>query len=176
MKDFWLHSVYCATIAQLLARKCHILDSERLFVSGILHDIGHLVIYTTLATHAGKVLSRARNEHLPLEQLETEVFGFNYAEVGGQMLKLWQLPASLYQPVQYHTHLHVDEDFALESAIIHLANIMVLQDEQKKTAYVAPNFDPLAFQLTGIDEQDLEPIKTEAKKNMADIIKLFFAK
>ncbi|MCK5662774.1 MAG: HDOD domain-containing protein [Thiotrichaceae bacterium] len=176
MKDFWLHSIYCAAIAQILARKCNILDSERLFVSGILHDIGHLVIYSTLSTHASTVLSRARNEQLPLEQLETEIFGFNYAEVGGELLKQWQLPTSLYLPVRYHTHLQSDENFAPDSAIIHLANIMVLRDEHKKTGFVAPNINPLAFQLTELNEEDLEPIKAEAKKNMADIIKLFFAK
>lgn len=176
MKDFWLHSIYCAAIAQLVAKKCNILDSERLFVCGILHDIGHLVIYSTLPTHASNVLVRARHEHLPLEQLETEIFGFNYAEVGGELLKQWKLPASLYQPVRYHTQLQPDENFVLDSAIIHLANILVLREEFKKTGYTAPNLNPLALQLTELNEQDLELIKTEAKKNMADIIKLLFAK
>lgn len=175
MKDFWLHSVYCATIAQILARKCKMLDNERLFVIGLLHDIGHLVICSTLPTHVTKVLYRAKTEDLALEQIETELFGFNYAEVGGELLKQWQLPASLFQPVFNHTQLIADEKFALDTAIIHLANITVLQDEQKKTGYKAPKFDPMAFQLTGIEEQDLEPIKIEAKKNMADILKLLFA-
>lgn len=176
MKDFWLHSVYVATISQLLARKCQILDNERLFVSGLLHDIGHLVIYTTLPTHVNQVLVRAKNEERPLEQLETEIFGFNYADVGGELLKHWQLPASLYQPVQNHTHCQTDDEFALDTAIIHLANIMALQDEHKKTGYIPPQIATQAFQLTSISEQDLEAIKTEAKKNMADILKLLFAK
>jgi HD-like signal output (HDOD) protein len=176
MKDFWLHSIYCAAIAQILARRCNILDNERLFVSGILHDVGHLVIYNSLPTHASKVLTRAKQENFPLQQLETEEFGFNYAEIGGELLKQWELPTSLYLPVQYHTKLHIAEQFALESAIVHLANIIVLREENKKTGYVAPDIDPLALQLTKLNEEDLELIRLEAKKNMADIIKLFFAK
>ncbi len=175
MKDFWLHSVYVATIAQLLARKCKILDNERLFVAGLLHDIGHLVIYSTLSTHAKTVLDRASKEKLPLQHLESEIFGFNYAEVGAELLKQWNIPASIYQPVQNHTQLTADGAFALDGAVIHIANITVLQDEQKKTGYKAPAFDPLAFQLTEIMEQDLDTIKIKKKKNMADVLRLLFS-
>lgn len=176
MRDFWLHSVYCAAIAQLLGRKCNILDNERLFVCGILHDIGHLVMYSTLPTHAATVLSRAKIEQLPLEQLEVETFGFNYAEVGGELLKHWQLPASLYEPVQKHMDLQSAENFLLETAIVHLANILVLREEQKKTGIIAPEINPQAFQITGLSIEDIEPLKLEAKKNMADIVRLLFSK
>lgn len=174
MKGFWLHSVYCAAIAKSLARKCNIVDSERLFVSGILHDIGHLVIYTKLSAHAEALLQRAKTEHRPLEQLEREIFGFDYAEVGGELLKLWKLPACLYQTVHHHTQLPPENQFVLDAAIIHIANIAVLQEESKKTGFVPPNFNPLSFQLTEISEEDLQELKLEAKKNMADILKLLF--
>lgn len=174
MKDFWLHSVYCAAIAKLLARKCNIVDSERLFVTGILHDIGHLVMYTKLSSHAEKLLATAKKEQKPLEHLEQSTFGFDYAQVGGELLKLWKLPACLHQTIHNHTHLQSNDPFALDSAIIHIANIMVLQDESKKTGYPAPNFAPLSFQLTELTEEDLNPIKIEAKKNMADILRLLF--
>jgi hypothetical protein len=77
--------------------------------------------------------------------------------------------------VKNHTQLHADEDYSLDSAIIHLANIMVLQDEQKKTGFIAPPINPSALQLIEIPEQELEQIKIEAKKNMVDILKLLFA-
>ncbi|MCF6252991.1 MAG: HDOD domain-containing protein [Methylococcaceae bacterium] len=175
MKSFWLHSVYCAAITHLMARQCNILDSERLFVAGILHDIGHLVIYTRLSTHLPELLSRAREEQIPLEVLEREMLGFDYAEVGGELLKAWKLPSSLYQTILNHTNLKPENPFILDSSIVHLANIMVLQDESKKTGYIAPGFNPVAFQQTGLVEEDLMSIKIEARTNMADILRLLFA-
>lgn len=174
MKDFWLHSIYCAAIAKLLARKCNIVDSERLFVAGILHDIGHLVIYTELSSQAKEILEKAKREQIPLAQLEKHTLGFNYAEIGGALLKLWKLPDSLCQTVQKHTKIEPDEQFALDAAIIHIANIMVLQEEADKTGFKVPEFDPLSLQLTSLSDEDLTPIKIEAKQNMAAILKLLF--
>jgi HD-like signal output (HDOD) protein len=175
MKDFWLHSIYCAAIAKLIARKCNVVDSERLFVSGILHDIGHLVIYTKLPSQTAKLLETAKQQQVPLAQLEKSTFGFDYAEVGGELLKLWKLPDCLSQTVYHHTQIQNEEQFALDAAIIHIANILVLQEESEKTGLKAPNFDPLSFQLTSLSEEDLTPLKLEAKKNMADILKLLFS-
>jgi HD-like signal output (HDOD) protein len=175
MKDFWLHSIYCAAIAKLIARKCNVVDSERLFVSGILHDIGHLVIYTKLPSQTAKLLETAKQQQIPLAQLEKSTFGFDYAEVGGELLKLWRLPDCLSQTIQNHTQIQNEEKFALDAAIIHIANILVLQEESEKTSLKAPNFDPLSFQLTSLSEEDLTPLKLEAKKNMADILKLLFS-
>lgn len=175
MKSFWLHSVYCAAISRLIAKKCNVLDSERLFVSGLLHDIGHLVMYTRLPTQVPDLLNRAIQEQKPLDLLERKIFGFDYAQVGGELLKSWQLPANLYQSVQNHTLLKQENPFMLDSAIIHLANIMALQDENNKTGFIAPDFNPIAFQETGLTDEDLVVIKIEARNNMADILKLLFA-
>jgi len=174
MKDFWLHSIYCAAIAKLIARKCNVVDSERLFVSGILHDIGHLVIYTKLPSQTAKLLETAKQQQVPLAQLEKSTFGFDYAEVGGELLQLWKLPDCLGQTVYHHTQIQNEEQFALDAAIIHIANILVLQEESEKTGLKAPSFDPMSFQLTSLSEEDLNPLKIEAKKNMADILKLLF--
>ena len=78
------------------------------------------------------------------------------------------------QTVHYHTKIQNEEQFALDAAIIHIANILVLQEESEKTGLKAPNFDPVSFQLTSLSEEDLNPLKIEAKKNMADILKLLF--
>lgn len=174
MKDFWLHSVFCATIARILARKCNVIDSERLFVCGVLHDLGHLVIYAKCPTHASKVLSRAKQENYPIVLLEKEILGFDYAEVGGELLKSWKLPASLYETVANHVHLKCDEQFSLDSAIIHIANILVLQEESHKTGFSPQDLDLQALQITGLNVEDLELVKIEAKRNMAEILKLLF--
>jgi len=42
---FWRHSVHTGIVARLLSQYCNILHGERLFVAGMLHDIGKLVLY-----------------------------------------------------------------------------------------------------------------------------------
>ncbi len=174
MKDFWLHSVFCAAIARILARKCNVIDSERLFVCGLLHDLGHLVIYAKCPTLASNVLLRAKQESRPIVLLEKEILGFDYAEVGGELLKSWKLPASLYEIVANHVHIKRDDQYSLGSAIIHIANILALQEESHKTGFSAPNLNLQALQMAGLNEEDLGLAKIEAKRNMAKIINLLF--
>ena len=176
MKDFWLHSVYCAAMARILARKSNVIDSERLFVCGLLHDLGHLVIYAKCPELAGKVLVRAKQENRPIVMLEKEVLGFDYAEVGGELLKSWKLPPSLYETVTNHVCLKAEGQFRLDAAIIHIANILVLQEAQPKTGFLAPNLDLHVLQMTGLNEEDLGSVKLEAKRAMAEIISLLFSK
>lgn len=176
MKDYWLHSVYCATIARLLARKSNIIDSERLFVCGILHDVGHLVIYAKCPSQANEILSRAKQGNNPVVLLEKEILGFDYAELGGELLKSWKLPPSLYETVANHVHLKCDEQFSLDPSIIHIANILALQEESLKTGFLAPAIDLKALQITSLDEEDLELTKIEAKINMAETLNLLFGK
>ena len=43
METFWRHSVYTGLLARALAIRANVLHPERLFVSGLMHDIGSLV-------------------------------------------------------------------------------------------------------------------------------------
>jgi len=176
MKDFWLHSVFCAAIARILARKANVIDSERLFLCGLLHDLGHLVIYAKCPSLASNVLLRAKQENRPIVFLEKEILGFDYAEVGSELLKSWKLPASLYETVANHVYVKGDNQFSLDSAIIHIANNLVLQEESRKTGFCTPNLDLQALQMTGLNEVDLGSVKIEAKRSMAEIINLLFSK
>lgn len=174
MKEFWARSVYCGIISRLLARKCNVLDSERLFLAGLLHDIGHLVIYTRLARPAFEILSEAKLDNKPVQQIERETFGFDYSKVGGALLRSWKLPNSHVETIEHHTTLTQSGQFALDSAIVHLASIMVLQEESIKTGIDAPEINVKAWEITGLEEDSLEPIKIEAKHAMLEVLRLLF--
>ncbi len=174
MKEFWARSVYCGIISRLLARKCNVLDSERLFLAGLLHDIGHLIIYTKMPRPAFEILSEAKLDNKPVQQIERETFGFDYSKVGSALLRSWKLPKSHVETVENHTSLSESSQFLLDSAIVHLASIMVLQEESKKNGIDAPEINVKAWDITGLDEESLEPVKIEAKHSMLEVLRLLF--
>ncbi len=176
MKDYWKNSVFCAVIARLLAVRCNVLDSERLFVSGLLHDVGHLIIYIKLPTEATEILANSKMHQWPVVQLERQVLGFDYADVGGELLKNWHMPQGYIEAIACHTNLKTADDFLLDAAIIHIASVLVQQEECNKKGYGIPQFDPLAWQVTNLTEDDLEPIKREAQRNMLEVLRMLFTK
>lgn len=99
MTDFWMQSIQCAIMAKLLARKSVVLHEERLFLAGLLHDIGALVIYTKFPELAAEMLIRAGHDRFMLAKLERELIGFTRAEVGGELVHFWGLPESLSEAI-----------------------------------------------------------------------------
>ena len=60
MKSFWEHSVACGAAARMIASYRNIVNTERLFVAGLLHDIGRLVTYKYLPQQGREMLFHAQ--------------------------------------------------------------------------------------------------------------------
>lgn len=122
MHSFWEDSLRCAAISQVLASHHHEKNAvEPIFVAGLLHEIGHLVIYHKLPELAREALLRNIHGGLELHRAEREVLGFDYAAVGATLMRSWKLPPLLEQIVEYHIEPAKAPDFPLETAIVHLA-------------------------------------------------------
>jgi HD-like signal output (HDOD) protein len=122
MNSFWDDSLRCAVISQVLASHHHQKNEvEPIFVAGLLHEIGHLIIYHKLPELSREALLRYMHGGLDLYRAEREVFGFDYAAVGAALLRLWKLPPMLEQVVEFHIEPEKVPDFPLETAIVHLA-------------------------------------------------------
>ncbi len=163
MVKFWRHSVYCGVVAQLLADRCHVLHSERLFVAGLLHDIGKLILSHRLPGEMGEVVARAKLEERPDFELEQDVFGFDHSEVGGELLKVWQMPKSLEQAVRHHHFPDQADDAMMDVCLIHIANSMTLIAESGLELDSAQNeIASYAWQTTSLDPAIMDEVFQDA--------------
>ena len=154
MRQFWRRSVYCAVTAQQLARECEGMDRERLFLIALLHDIGHLLMYMAIPKEAQQAILQAREQERPLYLVERELLGFDYANVAGLMMEEWNLPKSLQTPVAFHPEPGGASQFATETALLHLAALLV-QADLEAGAFGEGAFlvDPAVWPLTGLTEE-----------------------
>lgn len=161
--NFWRHSVYCGVIAQLLAQKCNVLHSERLFIAGLLHDIGKLVVTNKMVKESREVIKRVEKKKAFDFEVEQAILGFDHAEVGGELLKEWNMPESLCGAVKYHHRPQAAMDPGIEICIVHIANIMTIMAEHGVNENsTVPPIEPIAFEMTGLTEDDFEPVFTRA--------------
>ncbi|MBK8961467.1 MAG: HDOD domain-containing protein [Proteobacteria bacterium] len=70
MNSFWRHGVYTGLVAQAIARRARVLHPERLFVAGMLHDIGTLLINKRFPEIAQSVIIEAAGDEDKLHVLE----------------------------------------------------------------------------------------------------------
>ncbi len=166
MKKFWQRSFYCAVMTKQLALECDIIEDDRLFLTGLLHDIGHLFMYIAIPEESQHAIMNAKKLEQPLYQVERKLLGFDYAKVGGYMMQKWNLPKSLQVITCFHPEPGKSNQFASESAILHLACLLVQADlEGGVFGEGAFLVDPAAWQLTGQTEENcLKARQTAAEK------------
>lgn len=126
MNIFWQHATNVALIAKAIAKEQNVLHPERLFVAGLLHDLGSLLINYHHPGIANDLAARAGASEQNLAELELETFGFSHAEVGAALLEAWQLPEALISAVRDH-HALPQARYHLETAILHVADTLAAQ-------------------------------------------------
>jgi HD-like signal output (HDOD) protein len=126
--DFWLHSLRCGISARQIAGSVGGQDPEILFLAGILHDLGILVIYQQDATLAAAIAEQMAQRHQLRDQAERELLGFDHAEVGALLIEAWGLSEELGELTRCHHQYQLAETNPQASMILALANLMADTD------------------------------------------------
>lgn len=172
---FWRHSVLTGIIARLLSRQCNILHGERLFVAGLLHDIGKLILYFKEPEISQQVLIRASETDGVLYKAEQEIIGFTHADVGGALMRNWEMADSLIEVVSYHHQPLKATNFPTETALVHIADCVVNSigpdtaiDENLLDGI--PSFEPATLGVTGINLAVLPGIMDKASAQAGEVL------
>lgn len=178
MDDFWYHSLNCAIAARLLARHRKLPHAETMFVAGLLHDIGQLVLFNRLPEASREVLRLASEDPHKFDShdAERQVHGFDHAEVGGLLLDHWRLSPLIVEAVTRHHTPASAGVFPLEAAIVHLANVIATMAEiNSLNLEDVPAIDPAAWKQAGIKPEMLELLVHETQRQFREVRSLFLA-
>ena len=102
VSSFMLHSLACGVVARILAAHGHLAATEQLFVSGMLHDIGRLVLCKYFPEIARSALIGARHSGQSLLKTELDAAGCTHTRIGRALIQKWKLPCALESNVHYH--------------------------------------------------------------------------
>ncbi|PCH61198.1 MAG: phosphohydrolase [Gammaproteobacteria bacterium] len=171
MSQFWRQSIYCGLVARSIASRCDNINREQLFVAGMLHKIGALVIYKKIPELSREAISRVQFNNEVLYKAENDVIGFNHANVGGELIRQWKLPANLETAIEHHLFPSDSHDNSGNTAIVHLANLITttLQSSNNETI---PPLDHKAWDNAGCAVELLSSVINEANAQFAETYSL----
>jgi len=178
MDDFWYHSLYCGLAARLLAQRRRLTHADTLFAAGLLHDIGQLILFNRLPDLSREALQLSQEDPhaVDMHQAELEVFGFDHAAVGGQLLRHWHLPALLEECVACHHNPTAARRFPVEAAIVHIANVLATMAEiNSLNPEDVPAIHPDAWEQAGVTDNVIEPVVRDIQKQFREARLLFLS-
>lgn len=171
IESFWRHSVYCGIVSRIIAKKRRVLHNERLFVAGLLHDIGRLVIAFKLPDQYRRVQQYVQEHDIPLHEAEMQVLGFDHTRVGEELMKAWSLPQS-HQMATANHHTPSDADgYTLEASIVYLANMITeLAEAGAHEGNYLNDVPEEIWEVTQVSPADVEDILIEARDQFIDAL------
>lgn len=103
MNDFWVHSIAVAAGCKVLVKETgQSVPPGDLFVAGLLHDIGTLVMCRYLTQDFSRVIETLRKDGARQHEAEMSVIGFTHADVGGWLTKTWNFPVHQVGAIANH--------------------------------------------------------------------------
>lgn len=177
VEDFWHHSLYCALLARALAEMSKRVNAETMFTAGLLHDIGHLVMFNRVPEQsaAAILLTIQGDADRDLFDAEREVLGFTHCDVGASLAERWHLPEVLMVCIAYHHHPAQAPHFADAVAHVHIANaIASLPYSDTPTADDLRRVDANAWKMAGIAPEDIGPAAQKAQSQLQETQQALF--
>jgi HD-like signal output (HDOD) protein len=170
LDKFWEHSVSCGLLAKYFAEIKAIREPERFFVAGLLHNIGELVVVSTLPEAAKRCLSFS--EQVTPAELQYGVLGFTYSQVSAGLIKKWGIPDSISEPIA-NIHNVQDEPQSDSNRILQLSYVLSLDNVNPEIYPSYHNLKPELHEQLTLKRDDLEDALDITNLQCISVISLF---
>ncbi|MBI4229654.1 MAG: HDOD domain-containing protein [Planctomycetes bacterium] len=121
----WEHSIAVAIASESLAESLQIRErAEEAFVSGLLHDLGKVVVAHVAPADFAKVVELQRSRDLLFREAERQVLGTDHAEVGFWLARRWGLPEGVQNAIRFHHEPQTARAGRVLASLVHVADLL----------------------------------------------------
>lgn len=112
------------------------------FFAGILHDIGKLILISTMAKEYDEVLATSTDHKLTIYETEKQIFNTTHCEMGAYLVGLWGFQIEVIEALGFHHQLqnYPAESFTPALAV-HVANVFEHELHAENANGSAPQLD-----------------------------------
>ena len=118
----WEHSLAVALCARDLSMKMGLRGSEEVFICGLLHDIGKLMLLHVEPDKYSNILEITSEEEMLSWEVET--FGYDHSEIAAIIARAWKLPDDIGRTILNHHNASSEGGFGIVAHLINLADIV----------------------------------------------------
>jgi len=174
---FWVHSLAVAAFSKKLSSKVDVLgdiDSETVFVSGLLHDIGKVVFNNYFSEEYKEVATTARKDKKWIRTVEEDLMGIDHCEAGQYLASKWHFPPPVIEAVEFHHNPGKPENKSgTMAALTHVADFSCNQIGIGSSGNEKdPELDEVAINILKLGDGKLADVTAEIE-NEREMIESF---
>ena len=161
-EKFWEKSLGAAVAAKLILEQVKDADTEEIFVTGLLQNLGELVMARTFPAQYDTVLQTIQDEKRGSTDVEESILGVNHCLIGAEVAKKWGFPEVLVLPILYHHEPEkcTSENLKIQMIVkaVYLSDLLINILYSEKPDQYHSKFRKEAKKLLGLNNTDIELI------------------
>ena len=169
LKTFWRSSLFTGVLSRQLALQSNKKNGERLFVTGLLHEIGHLILYTKFPDTARQAIQLAQQQHMNIADAEQQILGYHYGAIGAKLMDKWHLPDDFQNLTRFQPVPQDATEDKHEIALLHIAHGYAHKQFIETDIELEKLIHPSAWDETQISPEYIESILDSTLSISADM-------
>jgi HD-like signal output (HDOD) protein len=168
--ELWMQSVACALAAEILALHTG-QDRNVAYTNGLLHSIGMVAIDEWASRNAQTLSFKFAGFPREASESERAVFGFTQADAGAALLRNWDFPREMTEPVRWQYAPRASAGFAKMACLLHSAKwlrTVVCRRENE----MPPLPDAAHLQALSLSQSALKGMAVQVEMRLGEISSL----
>jgi putative nucleotidyltransferase with HDIG domain len=125
-RGLWQHSLGCAALAELCARKLGLSETRACFTGGLLHDIGKVALLEIAPDQFHSAVELARRRGLRVGEAEKEIGLPSHDRVGSRLAERWRFPMPLRIAIAHERYLPLQSRASVPRNLSSLVDVVSL--------------------------------------------------
>lgn len=172
-EHFWKRSVTAGVAAELLSQQLG-RRNEDAFVSGLLQDLGVMLLLTNRGDAYAALLAEKTESKRSLQSLERERLGFDHQQLSAELLAAWGLPPSIVEPIRHHhDSAQAPPEFQPAAEVLGMASQLSGLYHGRQRAEAAARVKYLLHATFGLSEADCARLIDQVAAQTIEILSSF---
>ena len=163
--ELWHHSLVTAVASEWLAQALRYPRTEEAYVSGLLHDLGKLLLDQFVLEDYPAIVDYVKRYQMPLWQVEQKLLGIDHARVGGLIAERWNFPIILVDAIHFHHAPSFARTNQQLPAIVNLANAFAADYQRTNPDLFSLELHPETLNILKMDTAQVEKLRRDLKNS-----------
>ena len=169
--QLWRNAIAASLVPETVSVQLSIKVPGEASAAALLHNIGVLILRHYLKSDEVNQLKKIFSETGDIYAAENELFNMDHAEIGGMVLKRWNLPAPIVESVANHSKPNKSPKPCTD--MVYLASKVAMDVVPPELDGRIPSFDSSVFERLNFNEERYNSLVAAVTEHLDEIISIY---